>query len=753
MIGKSLGHYEVLASIGSGGMGEVYRARDRKLGRDVAIKLLPATLRGDARALARFEREAKALAAMNHPNIVTIYSIEKDNDVLFLTMELVDGESLESCVREDGMTEEEFRDIAVPLTGAVAAAHASGIIHRDLKPANILITEDGRVKVLDFGVALVPHAANLTDANTTVGTVAYMSPEQITGGEVDGRSDIFSLGIVFFEFLSGVHPFRGDFPAALMYSIVNEDPPGLPFLPDSVAGLVARCLEKNPENRHDDAEELGRALRDLTAETPPVAASMPAAEGVPAEVLEASERAEWEEVHRMLHEIAADRELSADELELLGESSIWLSEVEEGVRSWEKAFAKHSKAGRNCPAAGMAVELAGLYVEKLAPMIAGGWLRRAERLLQNEPESLAHGSLYRRQTVNALAESDFDLALELNRKCAGIAERFDNPDLRAVALHDHGQILVLCGDVEDGLALIDEAMTAAVSGEVTQTTLGILYCRTLIVCRMLADYNRAREWTEAASRWSETYKASAFPGICRVHRAETMRHQGMWPEAEQSVRQACDEFAKGQMNSHAGEAFYELGELALRKGDYDEAEDAFRKALEYGADPVPGQPLLRLAQGKDNAALQSIERALGENPGAGDRLHRAKLLAAAIYISMANGQLELAETAVDELSEISKDFGCDCFTAHALMGRGALEIERGNHDTATPALREAWSIFKKTNFPYDAARAQTLMARAYLGAGNKEDARQHLEAACKTFRDLGAAPDLQSASELFEQSK
>ena len=228
-----------------------------------------------------------------------------------------------------------------------------------------------------------------------------------------------------------------------------------------------------------------------------------------------------------------------------------------------------------------------------------------------------------------------------------------------------------------------------------------------------------------------------------------MRHQGLWAEAEKAVLTACSDFKEHGPESHAAEAFNELGELALRKGELQEAEDAFRQAHEYGHDPVPGLPLLRLAQGKGQAALQTIERALNETPE--NRLHRAKLLTASIVIALANNRLSLVETAANELTEVSKDFDCPCFKAHALMGRGALELERGNINTAAPVLREAWSIFNDMGFPYDAARARTLMAQAYLRAGNKEDAKLQLEAACKTFRELGAKPDLEAASKLTNE--
>jgi serine/threonine protein kinase len=747
MIGKLLGHYKVLDIIGSGGMGQVYRARDTKLGRDVAVKLLPTHLRTDKKALARFEREAKALAALNHPNIVTIYSIEKAEEDFFLTIELVEGKSLESYIGSEGIKIDDFLKIAVPLTDALAAAHANGIIHRDLKPSNIIISDAGRVKVLDFGVALVTSEEHLTEADSTVGTVAYMSPEQISGGEVDARSDVFSLGIVFYELLSGARPFRGEHPAAIMYSIINEDATRLTSVPDMLADAIDGCLKKAPGERFADADELRHTLQNLTALPTPVTNAesiMPSSE-----TRAAFDRGDWERVYQALQATREERELTPEELEMLGTSAIWLSETEESIQAFEKAYVAYSKQGQNISAARVALELVSWYLEKNSGTVAGGWQKRAERLLQDQPESVEHGHLLRRQSMIALGKSDFVLARELNQRCGEIADRVNDLDLRAIALHDRGQLLVAQGDVEGGTALIDEAMTAAASGEVTPVTMGTLYCRTMMVCESLADYKRASEWSEAAWRWCEPYAASPFPGICRVHSAEAMRHQGLWAEAEKAARIACSDFQKHGPEGHAGEAFYELGELALRKGEYQEAENAFRRAHEYGHDPVPGLPLLRLAQGKCQAALQTIERALNEAPE--NRLNRAKLLAACIIIALANRRLSLVEAAVNELTDVSKDFNCPCFKAHALMGRGAMEFERGNNKTATPALREAWSIFNEMGFPYDAARARTLMARAYMTTGNKEDARLQLEAACKTFRELGAKPDLEAASKLINE--
>ena len=747
MIGKSLGHYEVLGTIGSGGMGQVYRARDKKLERDVAVKLLPTALRSHKMALARFEREAKALAALNHPNIVTIYSIEKDDENLFLTMELVEGKSLESYVGTEGITIDDFLKIAVPLTDALAAAHANGIIHRDLKPSNIIISDAGRVKVLDFGVALVTSEEHLTETDSTVGTIAYMSPEQISSGEVDARSDVFSLGIVFYELLSGSRPFRGEHPAAVMYSIINEEATRLTSVPDMLADVIDRCLRKPPGERFASADELRHTLQNLAASPAPVTDAEPVMSSPEARV--AFDRGDWERAYRALHATREERDLSPEELEMLGKSALWLSLTEESIQALEKAYVAYAKLGQNISAARVALELVSWHLQKNSGTVAGGWQKRAERLLQDEPESVEHGYLLRRQSMIALGKCDFVLAMALNQRCSEIADRVNDLDLRAIALHDRGQVLIAQGDVEGGTALIDEAMTAAASGEVTPITMGNLYCRTMMVCESRADYKRASEWSEAAWRWCEPYDASPFPGICRVHSAEAMRHQGLWAEAEKAVLTACSDFKEHGPESHAAEAFNELGELALRKGELQEAEDAFRQAHEYGHDPVPGLPLLRLAQGKGQAALQTIERALNETPE--NRLHRAKLLVASIIIALANNRLSLVETAANELTEVSKDFDCPCFKAHALMGRGALDLKRGNINTSAPALREAWSIFNDMGFPYDAARARTLMAQAYLRAGNKEDAKLQLEAACKTFRELGAKPDLEAASKLTNE--
>lgn len=268
-------------------MGEVYRAADTKLGRFVALKVLPPDMARDPERLARFQREARAVAALNHPHIVTLHSVEEDGGVHFLTMELVEGHSLDRLILEGGLPLEQILVIAKAIADALAAAHEKGIVHRDLKPANVMVTEDGRVKVLDFGLAKQTGAADPIDATQTLagytevgavmGTPAYMSPEQIAGRVLDHRTDIFSLGVMLYQMATGCRPFEGSSPAELASAILRDTPPPVTDvrgdLPNDLTRIIRRCLEKDPRSRIQTARDVGNELRDVTVmrQTPQLA--------------------------------------------------------------------------------------------------------------------------------------------------------------------------------------------------------------------------------------------------------------------------------------------------------------------------------------------------------------------------------------------------------------------------------------------------------------------------------------------------
>ena len=279
MIGTTLSHYKVLEKIGSGGMGDVYVAEDTELGRKVALKVLPAEMAASEDRRARFKREARAIAALNHPNIVTVYSVEEADGVHFMTMELVRGKTLSELQPRNGFALSKFLEISIPLADAVTAAHQEGITHRDLKPDNVMQGDDGRVKVLDFGLAK-PKAGFSLDANDSglptrhkteegsiLGTVNYMSPEQAEGKSVDERSDIFSLGILFYEMLTGQRPFDGDTPASTLSAIIKDTPQSAsdlkPSIPRDLAKLLRRCLTKDPERRFQTCKDVRNELEDL----------------------------------------------------------------------------------------------------------------------------------------------------------------------------------------------------------------------------------------------------------------------------------------------------------------------------------------------------------------------------------------------------------------------------------------------------------------------------------------------------------
>jgi len=283
--GFKLGPYEILSPLGAGGMGEVYRARDTRLGRDVALKVLLEAFARDAERLARFEQEARAVAALNHPNILAIYDTGSHQGAPFLVTELLEGETLRERLRSGPLPVRKALDVAAQAAHGVAAAHERGIIHRDLKPANIFLTDDGRVKVLDFGLAkltqrngsglnetasptLTADAAMHTQAGMVLGTVGYMSPEQVRGKPADARSDIFALGTILYEMFSGRHAFEKDSSADTMAAILKEDPSELSGegekVPRAVDRIVRHCLEKNPAERFQSARDLAFDLESLS---------------------------------------------------------------------------------------------------------------------------------------------------------------------------------------------------------------------------------------------------------------------------------------------------------------------------------------------------------------------------------------------------------------------------------------------------------------------------------------------------------
>ena len=267
MIGKTVSHYEITGKLGEGGMGVVYKARDTKLNRDVALKFLPAGLTSDEESRKRFVREAQAAAALNHPNICAVHEIGESDGHTFIVMPCISGAGLAGRLKEGPLPVDEALDIAIQVGKGLSKAHRNDIIHRDIKPGNILITEEGHAKIVDFGLAKLGSLTKMTMVGTTLGTVRYMSPEQARGDEVDHRADIWALGVVLYEMLSGQMPFRGEVDAAVIYSIMNEEPESLadacPECPDEFAKVISTALVKEAADRFQSMDEMVTALEAI----------------------------------------------------------------------------------------------------------------------------------------------------------------------------------------------------------------------------------------------------------------------------------------------------------------------------------------------------------------------------------------------------------------------------------------------------------------------------------------------------------
>jgi Tol biopolymer transport system component len=274
--GTKIGHFEVLGLLGRGGMGEVYKARDSRLKRDVAIKVLPPGFVRDPNRVARFEREARAAGALNHPNIVAVYDTGQDRETYWIATELVVGEPLTKVIEHGPLSPRKAIEIAKQIAEGLAAAHAAGIIHRDLKPGNVMVARDGRVKILDFGLAKQQRAMaaetvtqDLSGEGTVMGTAGYMSPEQVRGGALDQRSDLFSFGVIVYEMLAGKRAFSGNSSVEVMHAILKDDPPELPAtVPPGLERIVRRCLEKDRERRFQSAADLNFALMSVPTQQP-----------------------------------------------------------------------------------------------------------------------------------------------------------------------------------------------------------------------------------------------------------------------------------------------------------------------------------------------------------------------------------------------------------------------------------------------------------------------------------------------------
>jgi class 3 adenylate cyclase len=476
----------------------------------------------------------------------------------------------------------------------------------------------------------------------------------------------------------------------------------------------------------------------------------------PESARDAISRHAWDEARSLLLGAEADRPLSADDLGLLSVAQFWSGHPAEALDTLERTYAAHVEAGAKTAAAATALQLFFVATQRVANRAAAGWLNRAIRMLEGEPPSAVHAVLTMYQGFEQLAAGEFQAAHETGASAVEQARRFGDRDTEAMATNLMGQALIRQGRVDEGFALIDESASAAAGGELNSFTTASVYCATMGACRDLSDWQRASEWTEEADREMQRQRISGYPGVCRVHRAETKRLRGDWVAAEAEVRQACVDLEQYRLNWDLGWAFYELGENLRQRGDFTGAADAYRRAHEFGRDPEPGLALLKLAQAQPEEAVAAIRRALtvtetdepvgflpsGDSPR--EPLGRSHLLPAQVEIALAVGDLDTADAATSELEAIVTDFPSTALRATTAAARGAVQLARGEAARAVETLVRARNLWQVVGAPYETARVRVRLAAAYREVNEETNAALELEAARSTFERLGATADLRS---------
>jgi ATP/maltotriose-dependent transcriptional regulator MalT len=377
--------------------------------------------------------------------------------------------------------------------------------------------------------------------------------------------------------------------------------------------------------------------------------------------------------------------------------------------------------------------------------VATGWLRRATRLLEGEPEGIEHGQLALAEARVARARGDADRELSCARRAIQLGHRFSDPDLVALGRYIEGRLLVRRGDVFDGMATLDEAMLSATQGELGPMATGQVYCNVIAACQELGDLRRAAEWTEALRGWCTSQPVSVFPGLCRVHRAEVLRLRGAWDEAEHEALQASEDLLE-TMPAFASEALYQLGEVQRQRGELDAAELTFKRASALGLEPQPGLALVRLARGKADAAAASVRSTLAHES---NRLLRARLLSAQVEIAIAGDDVPAARLAAKELAEIAREYGSVTLEAAAAFAQGRVELAAGEASAALAPLRRAWERWQTADCPFEAAQTRRAVGLACREVGDGDGAELALSSSLAAFEQLGASGEAGRTAELL----
>ncbi|HZO96614.1 MAG TPA: helix-turn-helix transcriptional regulator [Gaiellaceae bacterium] len=449
----------------------------------------------------------------------------------------------------------------------------------------------------------------------------------------------------------------------------------------------------------------------------------------------------WGRAYASLSAADLAEPLEARDLELLATSAYMLGRESEHRDLLERAHRAHLDRGEPLAAVRCAFWIGVGLASRGEVGRSGGWLARARRMLEEHGDDLVErGYLLLPVVFEREAAGDLEGAAQAAAEAAAVGRRHGDQDLFALAAHEQGHVLIRLGRSGEGLPLLDEAMVAVTAGELSPIVSGIVYCGVILACRDAFEVRRAQEWTEALSGFCERQPdLVAFTGRCLTHRAELMQLRGAWPEALEEARRAERRCAEGENPAAAGEACYRQGELHRLRGDAVAAEAAYREAARRGREPQPGLALLRLAQGRRDAAGAAVRRALAEaaEPGL-----RARLLPAWVEIVLAAGDLGAAREASDELASLARGHEEEALGAAAAQARGAVELAEGDPGAALASLRHAGEVWRRLEAAHEVARVRELVALACRALGDEETAGLELEAARAAYAGLGAGPDL-----------
>jgi DNA-binding NarL/FixJ family response regulator len=447
----------------------------------------------------------------------------------------------------------------------------------------------------------------------------------------------------------------------------------------------------------------------------------------------------WGEAYRLLSSADREEPLALDDLETVAAAAYLAGRDADSEAFWTRAHHESLRLADWGRAARCAFWLGITLMNRSERAKGGGWLARAQRVLdESRHECVEHGYLLIPVGLRLYHQRDYPASRDVFRRAQAIGVSFADTDLVTITRQCEGRVLLRMGTAE-GVALLDEAMVAVTAGEVSPIPAGIVYCSVIEACQEILDVRRAREWTAALTAWCVAQPDLVpYRGRCLVHRSEIMLQQGAWSEALEEARRACERLAVPPQPQLAS-AFYQRAELLRLRGDFAHAEDAYREASQRRRTPQPGLALLRLAQGRIDAAVAAIRRAVDE---ATDPVARSKMLPAYVEIMLAGGEMPAARAAADELTAIAAGGHVPVLRGIAASARGAVLLAEGDAPAAVEALRSACREWEELEMPYETARARLLVGLAYRALGDMDGANLELEAARRVLRDLGATPDL-----------